>query len=146
MTQFGLRILDEQLARISSLLFRDDNEAAAIALCGRSFVPDPWSGEGEERFIVREIIEVPASAYDGRSPVSFTWSTTPFYNALKKAEEKDFAVAVFHSHPQGMMKFSSADDIAEQELFEIAFNRLESRRPHLSSSATIKMRIPRQSG
>jgi molybdopterin/thiamine biosynthesis adenylyltransferase len=132
MTQFTLRMLDEQLSKVFALLCQDDNEAAAIAICGRSFVPDPWSGEGEERFIVREIIEVPASAYEARSPVAFTWSTTPFYNALKLAEEKDFAVAVFHSHPQGMMEFSSADDIAEKELFEIAFNRLESRRPHLS--------------
>jgi molybdopterin/thiamine biosynthesis adenylyltransferase len=113
-------------------VFQDDNETAAIALCGRSFVSNPWSGEGEERFIVREVIEVPASAYEARSPVAFTWSTTPFYNALKSAEEKDFAVAVFHSHPKGMMDFSSADDVAEHELFQIAFNRLESRRPHLS--------------
>ena len=132
MTQCSLRLLDEQLSKISQLLFQDDNEAAVIALCGRSFVANPWTGEANEGFIVREIIEVPASAYESRSPVSFTWSTTPFYNALKRAEEKDFAVAVFHSHPEGRMEFSTADDVAERELFEIAFNRLESRRPHLS--------------
>jgi molybdopterin/thiamine biosynthesis adenylyltransferase len=132
MTRYGLRLLNEQLSQICDLLFRDENEAAVLALCGRSRVRDPWSGGLEERFIVREIIPVPDAAYESRSPESFTWSTTPFFNALKRAEEKDFAVAVFHSHPAGRMEFSPRDDVAEREMFSIAFNRLDSRRPHLS--------------
>ena len=132
MTHFSLRLLDEQISKIFELLFCDENETAVIALCGRSNVRDPWTGDSDERFVVKEIIEVPPSAYENRSPVGFTWSTTPFYNALKRAEEKDFAVAVFHSHPEGRMDFSSADDIAEKELFKIAFDRLASRRAHLS--------------
>jgi molybdopterin/thiamine biosynthesis adenylyltransferase len=132
MTRLSLRILGEQVERLSALLFRDDSESAAIALCGRSLVSDPWDGGVDERFIVREIIEVDHTAYSSRAIDGFVWSTTPFYQALKRAESKDFAVAAFHSHPQGCMTFSARDDIAEQELFEIAFNRLESRRPHLS--------------
>jgi molybdopterin/thiamine biosynthesis adenylyltransferase len=132
MTQFALRLLAEQRDRIAELLFRDDSERAVLALCGRSRVKDPWSGEADERFLIREIIEVPEDAYEARSPDGFTWSTTPFFNALKRAEAKDFAVAVFHAHPAGHLEFSKADDIAEQELFQIAFNRLDSERPHLS--------------
>ncbi|BAJ83263.1 ThiF family protein (plasmid) [Acidiphilium multivorum AIU301] len=132
MTQFALRLLAEQRDRIADLLFKDDSERAVLALCGRSRVKDPWSGEVDERFLVREIIEVPEDAYEARSPDGFTWSTTPFFNALKLAEAKDFAVAVFHAHPAGQLKFSGADDIAEHDLFQIAFNRLDSDRPHLS--------------
>jgi molybdopterin/thiamine biosynthesis adenylyltransferase len=131
-TRLSLRLLSDQLDQLSTLLFKDGFESAAIALCGRSLVPDPWDGGADERFIVREIIEVDSSAYSSRSANGFVWSTTPFFNALKRAESKDLAVAVIHSHPVGQMSFSERDDIAEKELFEIAFNRLESRRPHLS--------------
>jgi len=131
-TRLSLRILTEQLEELSALLFQDKNEAAALALCGRSQVEDPWDGGMDERFIVREIIPVEPAAYASRSPDGFEWSTTPFYQALQRAEAKDFAVAVFHSHPLGYLHFSAKDDLAEHELFAIAFNRLESRRPHLS--------------
>jgi molybdopterin/thiamine biosynthesis adenylyltransferase len=131
-TRYGLRLLGEHFERFAHLVLQDESEAAAIALCGRSSVANPWSGEWDERFLVREIIEVPASAYFSCSPTGFTWSTAPFYHALKRAEAKDLAIAVFHSHPAGHLTFSERDDIAESELFEIAFNRLESRRPHLS--------------
>lgn len=132
MSQLSLRLLAEQRARIAQLLFKDESERAVLALCGRSRVKDPWTGEADERFLVREIIEVPDEAYETRSPIGFTWSTTPFYNAVKRAEARGFAVAVFHSHPAGALEFSGADDTAERELFQIAFDRLESDRPHLS--------------
>src|ERR1700722_12169032 len=95
MTRLSLRILGEQVERLSALLFRDDSESAAIALCGRSLVSDPWDGGVDERFIVREIIEVDHTAYSSRAIDGFVWSTTPFYQALKRAESKDFAVAAF---------------------------------------------------
>jgi molybdopterin/thiamine biosynthesis adenylyltransferase len=131
-TRLSMRLLAEQVEQLAHLLFQDGSEAAAIALCGRSIVPDPWDGGFDERLLVQKVIEVDPSAYCSRSPTGFTWSTTPFFNALKRAEPKDLAVAVFHSHPPGCMQFSERDDVAEKELFEIAFNRLESRRPHLS--------------
>ena len=132
MTQFSVRLLAEQRDRLAGLLFRDQSERAALALCGRSRMRDPWTGDADERFIVREIIEVPEEAYEARSSYSFTWSTTPFFNALKLAEARDYAVAVFHAHPADHLRFSGADDVAERELFQIAFDRLDSERPHLS--------------
>jgi molybdopterin/thiamine biosynthesis adenylyltransferase len=132
MKTFRFRALETQIARITAELFKDENEAAAIVLCGRSTTRDPWLGGEVETFLLKEIIPVPADAYASRTPFDFTWSTTPFFRALKLAEPKDFGVAVFHSHPSGCPDFSTADDVAEKELFEIAFNRLECRRPHLS--------------
>jgi molybdopterin/thiamine biosynthesis adenylyltransferase len=132
MTRITFTILEEQRAILHRSIFRDGSEYAALLLCGRSNVRDPWTGEKEERLIAREIIEVPETAFFKRSPTGFTWSTTPFYNAVKQAEQQNLAVAMIHSHPAGYLRFSSADDIAEKETFEIAFNRLESDRPHLS--------------
>ncbi|GLQ50055.1 ThiF family adenylyltransferase [Dyella flava] len=132
MTHYSLRMLDAQLNHLAGELLGDEKEAAAIALCGRSRVRDPWTGEADERFILREVISVPAHYYETRSTDGFTWSTTPFYDALKQAEAKELAVAVFHSHPEDLLEFSKADDVAEADLFRIAFDRLDSRRPHLS--------------
>lgn len=129
---YGVRMLEAQAQRLRQLLLRDKNESAALALCGRSRVRNPWTGEMDERFIVREVISVPDEAYSERTPTGFVWSTTPFYNALKLAERKDLAVAVFHSHPGGGLAFSTRDDEADEALFGLAFNRLESRRVHLS--------------
>lgn len=132
MTRYTLSLLEDQHRRLREAVHRDACERAAIVICGRSRQKDPWTGEVEERFVVREIIEIPDAMYSARTPVSMTWSTTPFYRALKAAEPKDFAVGVLHSHPAGPLKFSEADDIADKEIFEIAFNRLESERPHIS--------------
>lgn len=129
---FSLRMLTSQHDHLRSLLLRDENESAALAICGRSRVANPWDGGADERFIIREIIPVPDDAYTERTPTGFTWSTTPFFRALKVAEAKGFAVAVFHSHPAGYLEFSKRDDTSDDALFSLAFNRLESRRPHIS--------------
>lgn len=132
MTRYTFTILEEQRLALQRVLFRDDSEYAALILCGRAKVIDPWTGDAEERFLAREIIEVPEDAFTKRTPVGLTWSTTPFYNAVKRAEEKGFAIAAIHSHPAGLLDFSPDDDVADEELFQIAFNRLESERPHLA--------------
>jgi molybdopterin/thiamine biosynthesis adenylyltransferase len=132
MTDIELRLTGEHADKLRALTCADEKEAAAIALCGRSTFPDPWSGKQVERLHVREIIEVPAEAYESRSADTFTWSTTPFYNALKRAEANDLGVVVAHSHPPGELAFSKKDDIADDDMFSIAFNRLESRRPHVA--------------
>lgn len=132
MTRHTLTILEEQRAALARSVLRDRCEYAAILLCGRASLRDPWSGEPEERIIVRELIEIPEEAFSERTPIGMTWSTTPFYNALKRAEPKNFALVVVHSHPDGPLEFSPRDDVAEHELFGIAFDRLDSERPHVS--------------
>ena len=132
MTRYTFSILEQQRSALQKSIFRDESEYAALLLCGRSQSRDPWTGESEERIVARELIEVPESAFIRWSPTGFTWSTTPFYQAVKRAEAQNMAVAVVHSHPAGYLRFSEADDLAEKETFEIAFNRLDSDRPHIS--------------
>lgn len=133
MTGYSLRMLEDHREQLRTLLLADENEAAALALCGRSQARNPWTGELDERYVVREVIAVPPEAYIERRPDGFTWSTTPFFNLLKRAEAKDLAVAVFHSHPQGVLEFSKRDDESDDALFSLAFNRLDSRRSHVSA-------------
>lgn len=132
MTRYTLTLLEEHRAAVQRIVLQDDCERGALLLCGRSNHVDPWTGVVEERFLSRRVIDVEDSAYRERSGSHMTWSTTPFYNLLKEAEPRDFAVAIIHSHPRGPLAFSSRDDVADGEMFEIAFNRLESLRPHLS--------------
>jgi molybdopterin/thiamine biosynthesis adenylyltransferase len=132
MTRYTLSLLEAHAQQLQRAVLRDDRERGALIICGRSRHADPWTGEIEERFLVREVIAVADEMYLERTPVGMTWSTTPFYRALKLAEPREFALAVLHSHPNGPLAFSAADDVAEKEIFEIAFNRLDSERPHLS--------------
>lgn len=128
-----LTMTEEQHQRLRRLLIKDDgNERAALLVCGRARQRDPWTGEIEERFVGREVIAVADSHILKTSPRSMTWASKPFYDELKRAESRDFAVAFIHSHPLGPLGFSEADDVADRDLFAIAFNRNESRRPHLA--------------
>ena len=132
MTRYTLTLLEEHRAAIQRSLLQDGNERAAILICGRSRHVDPWTGVAEERFLGRTVIEVPANAYSERSPSHITWSTAPFYDAIKQAEPRGHGVAVFHSHPNGPLAFSPRDDVAEKELFQIAVDASEHDRAHLS--------------
>lgn len=132
MTRHTLSLTADTYFKIKRIVLKDNFECGTLLLCGRSRHLDPWTGEVEERFVGYKIIEIPTEMFIERTRTHIKWSTTPFFNALKMAEPKDFAVAVIHSHPGGTTEFSSADDVAERETFQIAFDRLSSDRPHLS--------------
>jgi molybdopterin/thiamine biosynthesis adenylyltransferase len=132
MTRYTFTLQEEHSAALQATLLRDGREYGALLLCGRSRLVDPWTGEIEERALVRELVEVPESAFLSRTPVSLSWSTTPLFNLAKKAMERDSAICIAHSHPTGGLFFSPADDEADAESCEIIFNRLESSRPHFT--------------
>jgi molybdopterin/thiamine biosynthesis adenylyltransferase len=135
-TRFTLTILDAQRRQLFEVLRFDGLEDVALLVCGRSQHRDPWTGEPEHRFIVREVVPVANEFIEDRTPTSVTWSTTPFYNLLKRVSAKDLAVAAVHTHPSGPARFSTQDDFEEKDLFAIPFNRSESEAPHLSVIAT----------
>lgn len=132
MSRLTFSILESQREAIKQILFRDNKEYGVLLLCGRSGHFDPWTHEIEERFIVHEIVSVEENAFLSRTETSMTWSTTPFYKLLKRAAAKQMAVAVVHSHPTGPLLFSCRDDVADQETFQIAFDRLDTEWPHLA--------------
>lgn len=132
MTRYTFTMLEEHYQQLRRSLFRDDYEYGALLLCGRSRHVDPWTGELEERALVREIVEVADDAFLERTPTSMTWSTTPLFNLTKKAMPKNHAICIAHSHPLGGLQFSPFDDVADKESFEIVFTRMETERPHFA--------------
>ena len=132
MLRYTFTLLDQHYQQLRRALLPDKNECGALALCGRSRQVDPWTGVVEERALVREVIEVPAEAFIERTPTSLTWSTTPLFNAAKRAMSNDYAICIAHSHPGGGLFFSQFDDIADRESFEIVFGRMETERPHFA--------------
>jgi molybdopterin/thiamine biosynthesis adenylyltransferase len=130
--RYTFTILDEHYQQLRRALFRDTKEYGALLLCGRSRQVDPWTGVIEERALVREVIEVPEEAFLERTPTSMTWSTTPLFRLSKRAMVKDNAICIAHSHPRGGLFFSSFDDLADKESFEIVFGRMETERPHFA--------------
>ena len=130
--RYTFTILDEHYQQLRRALFRDTKEYGALLLCGRSRQVDPWTGVIEVRALVREVIEVPEEAFLERTPTSMTWSTTPLFRLSKRAMVKDNAICIAHSHPCGGLFFSSSDDLADKESFEIVFGRMETERPHFA--------------
>jgi molybdopterin/thiamine biosynthesis adenylyltransferase len=132
MSRYTFTILDEHFQTLRRLLLRDECEYGALLLCGRSRQVDPWTGIVEERVLVREVIEVEEEAFLERTPTSLSWTTNPLFRLAKRAIPKDYAICIAHSHPLGGLFFSSFDDLADKESFEIVFNRMESERPHFA--------------
>jgi molybdopterin/thiamine biosynthesis adenylyltransferase len=132
MVRYTFTILDQHYQQLRQSLFRDEKEYGALLLCGRSRQVDPWTGAVEERALVREVIDVPATAFFERTPKSLSWSTTPLFRIAKKAMLRDSAICVAHSHPRDALFFSDRDDIADKESFEIVFGRMETERPHFA--------------
>lgn len=129
-----LTITEEHYEQLKQATFRrDGKEGAAFLLCGRSFIEkEIWTGKREERFLSREVhlISDDEIIFSSSSEVTFKHET--YLKVLKLAEEKDFAVALVHSHPEGHLYFSKTDDHGEAGLFQLAMNRNGSKRPQLS--------------
>ncbi|MEI9951913.1 MAG: ThiF family adenylyltransferase [Pseudomonadota bacterium] len=132
MTRHTFTILEKDQLRLRELLLRDGREHGALMLCGRSTHVDPWTGEQEERALVREIVDVGGNAFIERSPRSMTWTTDALYHLAKRSMVRDEAICIAHSHPVGQPVFSQEDNVADRESFEIVFGRVESARPHFS--------------
>ncbi|MDO9185867.1 MAG: ThiF family adenylyltransferase [Bacteroidia bacterium] len=129
-----LTLTQEHYDQLKNHLIREDGlERVAYILCGRSFLENNiWDEEHEERFLSREIITVPDEELIESEKYKVTWDTNSFLAVLKKAESKNFAIAVVHNHPTGVNHFSSVDDEHEPALFKLAFNRNGGTRAHLS--------------
>lgn len=127
-------ITEEHYQQLKQATFKSDGkEGAAFLLCGRSFIREEiWTGKTEERFLSREVYLIPDEEIISSSTADITFKHETYLKVLKLAEEKDYAVALVHSHPEGHLYFSKTDDRGEAGLFQLAINRNGSKRPQLS--------------
>jgi len=105
-----LRMTGSQVRRLHAHLFRDENEAVAIALCGQR------RGAGHQ-LLVHKLILIPHEDCDLRSPTTVAWSTDLIIPALIEANQRGWSVVKFHSHPGGYNAFSEQDDRSDGALF-----------------------------
>ena len=132
--RYTLSLNYEHYLELKNHLINDDGlERVAYLICGRSFIKkDIWDGGSEERFLSRGVVIVPEDEIISSEKYKVNWSTKSFISTLKKADEKNFAIALVHNHPSGVNSFSPVDDDNEPHLFKLAFNRNGGDRPHLS--------------
>lgn len=102
--------------RLRAHLFPGDGfEAAALLLCA--------SAHGRrQKFLVRDIVEVPHAACSRRTPDTISWPGEFVEMAIERAEEGGLVIFAAHSHPGGLFAFSNIDDASDQLLMPALFH------------------------
>lgn len=104
----------------------DGKEAVAIALCGI------YCFNGLTKLMVHELYPIPYSDCSIREEDIICWNTTRIQPVFEKAYLKQLSILKIHSHPTGYKKFSSTDDISDDELFTSAFGWIGENGVHAS--------------
>ncbi len=125
MIQASLTLQEDHAILMKSLLLCSDGlERSAYLLCGRAFIAeDPWDGQPHYKFVSYEVVPIPDNEIISASPAHVTWKTDSLVQVLKQAQVEALTVAIFHSHPGGLVGFSEQDDANEPDLLELAQNR-----------------------
>lgn len=107
------------------LLSAAPNEAAAMVLCHHHQTPlRRW------RLLMRETIDVPASAYQEQTPDRLQIDPIFLSRVLKRARQEGASILLTHTHPfSDWPEFSIADDDGEGRLIPAIFRRVPER-PH----------------
>lgn len=108
MPRSSLAIAGVHHGLIRNHLFPGDGlEAAAILLCAR--------GPGHRsRYVVREVMPVPHAACFDRSPTFISWPGEWLERAIDHGERDGLSIVLTHSHPGGLLEFSSLDDASDR--------------------------------
>lgn len=119
MTDHTLTITEDNHAALKRHLFPGDGlEAAAILLCRRV-------GAERERFIVRQTLKVPHGECVVRTPVSVTWPGQWVEEAIDLAEGAGDTIILTHSHPGGLLAFSTVDDESDGKTIPSLFQGVD---------------------
>ncbi|QNN23363.1 ThiF family adenylyltransferase [Planctomycetales bacterium ZRK34] len=125
MDRYTLAIQQAHLDELRSLVLTvNGHEHVAYLLCGQADVPsDPWTGSRTRRLLSFEVMALADEDLVSSSDAHVRCRTRSFARVLKRARDENLAVAVVHSHPEGIDCFSKVDDGGEPFLVEMAQNR-----------------------
>ena len=125
MTTYSLTLRQDHFETLKThLIHPDGRERAAYVLCRECCIgADPWDREAHRKILSYEVRPVPADDVVESTRDHVTWRTRSFVAALKAAKVDGMMVAVVHSHPPGMDRFSGQDDRNESDLAQLAINR-----------------------
>lgn len=111
-----LRIAGVHYEQLKAHLFPgDENEAVAVALCGR------LTDQDNHILTVMELMLIPYDACEERTPNRVTWPTALINPLINKAKSENLSIVKIHCHPGGGEFFSEFDDKSDNELFEHLF-------------------------
>lgn len=104
----ALTVSADVYERVRAHVFPGDGlEAAAILLCAKAV------GQ-RTRLLARDAVLVPHAACARRERDFLTWPGASIEDAIDRAEADDLAIVLLHSHPGGLLAFSSADDASDR--------------------------------
>jgi proteasome lid subunit RPN8/RPN11 len=118
--RYTMTFLDKDFQDLTEHLFSNRSvEQAAYLLCRMA-----KTGE-ETRLLVRKVIPVPGDEIDSQSATRMNIKQHSFLKAMKAAAMAQECFIFVHSHPPGLLEFSSQDDErSEASLFRTAYNRI----------------------
>lgn len=141
----NLTLTEDQHAHLQRYLFPGDGyESAAILLCR-------FTGPSKERLIVSEMMNVPDEMCETRSPKFISWPGQCIEDAIDRAEQHAVSIVLIHSHPGGMLAFSTIDDESDASTMPALFSAIEANGFHhgsaiMVSDGTMKARLYRSNG
>ncbi len=113
-----LAISEAHHAKLREHLFPGDGlEAAAIVLCAQS---------AAHRYVVNQILLVGYADCSERSPDRICWPGTVIEEAIDLAEDHALSIVLMHSHPGGLLAFSTIDDDSDRDVMPALYEASES--------------------
>ena len=117
--RYTMTFLDKDFLHLTEHLFSNRSvEQAAYLLCRLAKTDE------ETRLLVRKVIPVTGVEIDSQSATCMNIKQHSFLKAMKAAAMAQECFIFVHSHPTGLLKFSSQDDAEEAPLFRTAYNRI----------------------
>jgi hypothetical protein len=114
---FKLAISEPHHAQLRKHLFPGDGlEAAAILLCTQS---------ATSRYVVNQVLLIGHADCRVRLPNRISWPGTVIEAAIDLAEPYNLSIVLMHSHPGGMLEFSTIDDASDREVMPALFEASE---------------------
>ena len=141
----SLTLTELQHAELRRNLFPGDgHESAAILLCR-------FTGPTNERLVVRKIINVPDEICAKRTAKYISWPGQCIEDVIDRAEQHSDSIVLIHSHPGGMLAFSTVDDESDASTIPALFSAIKAEGFHHGSAIMIpdgsmKARLYRSSG
>lgn len=124
-------LTENQHSTLKQYLFPGDGrESAAILLCR-------FTGPSNERMIVTGITNIPDELCAQRTERFISWPGQCIEDAIDRAEQFADAIVLTHSHPGGMLAFSTVDNESDASTMPALFSAIGAKGFHHGSAIMV---------
>lgn len=119
---YSLTIQEKEYRSLHEAVFSMKGlEGAAYVLCGES------RSKAEVRYLAKTVIPVAVDHYVERRKDFLSISSASYTKVAKLARQNHFSILFAHSHPGGLLEYSSQDDREEKKLQQFFSSRVPNR-------------------